>query len=353
MQAKDSLAGVSLKYGIALPELRRANQLWTSDSIHIRKVLYIPVDKTRQAIYVREALIDSTPRPDRQSPSHAQHSSSRRDSPPPAEANLPDIGKLTIRRIPASQLSYFPPPSNPQPALESERSRPLQASATLPNGRSDRSRSALPSAFTRAPDNPLQGIFDAFASSFSATAKHAKAYSHAPGSFFSGPVVRAPATLASRLSLDSASGTPSSTSDDLEWEHELDDVPSSRARARRGTATATTIRRQASASLNASPPAPPPPPEARDSVELDWRGPEPATPTHRRSGSSRSRSDRTSPRSVGKIVPYAATDVLGAAGGERGPGEAPTKAGPVGAVRTAQMEPSPGMTLPAMGLGKR
>ena len=38
----DSIAGVALKYGISLADLRRANHLWASDSIHLRKVLYIP-----------------------------------------------------------------------------------------------------------------------------------------------------------------------------------------------------------------------------------------------------------------------------------------------------------------------
>ncbi|KAI0272256.1 hypothetical protein BGY98DRAFT_159465 [Russula aff. rugulosa BPL654] len=38
----DTLAGVALKYGISVTELRRANQLWASDSIHLRQVLYVP-----------------------------------------------------------------------------------------------------------------------------------------------------------------------------------------------------------------------------------------------------------------------------------------------------------------------
>ncbi|KAF8915603.1 hypothetical protein CPB85DRAFT_1432904 [Mucidula mucida] len=46
---KDSLAGVSLKYGISLADLRRANHLWTTDPIHLRKVLYIPLDKSSRA----------------------------------------------------------------------------------------------------------------------------------------------------------------------------------------------------------------------------------------------------------------------------------------------------------------
>ena len=161
-----------MKYGIALPELRRANQLWTSDSIHLRKVLYIPVDKTRQAIHLREALIDKNARSDDQS--SPDPAPTLPDQTTSVEASLPDIGKLTIRRVPASQLSYFPPPTHPPPMLESDRSRPTQSSTTLPNGRLKRSRSALPASFARSTESPLQGILDVFTSSFQATANHAR-----------------------------------------------------------------------------------------------------------------------------------------------------------------------------------
>ncbi|KAJ7646732.1 peptidoglycan-binding LysM domain protein [Roridomyces roridus] len=92
---QDSLAGVSLKYGISLAELRRANHLWASDPIHLRKVLYIPLDKTKER--VPSAILVSTEDDDRQS-SHS-------DTPAPPS---------TIRRIPVSQLSFFPPPAKPQ-----------------------------------------------------------------------------------------------------------------------------------------------------------------------------------------------------------------------------------------------
>ena len=72
---KDSLPGVALKYGITMAELRKVNQLWASDSIHLRKV-YIPVTSRNDV-----------------SPSHSNGD------------------KSTIRRIPASQLSFFPPSS--------------------------------------------------------------------------------------------------------------------------------------------------------------------------------------------------------------------------------------------------
>lgn len=82
-----------MKYGIKIAELRKANQLWTSDSIHLRKVLYIPL---------HDAPFDGNG-----------------GQPPSNELAGPTIsldpsydGKphtSTIRRIPASQLSFFPP----------------------------------------------------------------------------------------------------------------------------------------------------------------------------------------------------------------------------------------------------
>ncbi|KAH0828188.1 hypothetical protein J3R83DRAFT_3891 [Lanmaoa asiatica] len=39
---KDSFAGVALRYGVSIAALRRANQLWPSDPIHLRTELLIP-----------------------------------------------------------------------------------------------------------------------------------------------------------------------------------------------------------------------------------------------------------------------------------------------------------------------
>ncbi|KAH9915156.1 uncharacterized protein BXZ73DRAFT_106291 [Epithele typhae] len=386
VQPKDSLAGVALKYGITLPELRRANQMWTSDSIHLRKVLYIPVDKTRQALHLRGALIDLTTRaaadgqplssyPDSQERSSSPPSQpliSLDDSPKAANSDLPDIGKLTIRRVPASQLSYFPPPAHPSPMLESTRRLPaFSSAATLPTalGRPKRSRSALPSGFSGAgasaaapPPSAFQGLLDAFASSLQRSAA-AKPHPHAPAQLFGAP------SLAARLSLDSAppSGTPSSTSDELDWEHELEDVTRSRRKhagpsggASGGAGVAiprprapAEDRRAASASLNDAPAGALRRAGERDGVELDaWRPP--THPTHRRNGCG---SDE--PRGRAGVVPYTETDaeteedgggggaVLRARGAEWGSPKK-TRGGSRSAVRTAQMEPSPGMQLPAM-----
>ena len=39
----DSLAGVALKYGVTVAQIRKCNKMWASDSIHLRKFLYIPL----------------------------------------------------------------------------------------------------------------------------------------------------------------------------------------------------------------------------------------------------------------------------------------------------------------------
>ncbi|KAJ7656667.1 hypothetical protein B0H17DRAFT_1213719 [Mycena rosella] len=99
--SQDSLAGVSLKYGISMAELRRANHLWSSDPIHLRKVLYIPLDKTSRSKELAPPLLVSTEDTEQSAPSPTQSDT---------------LGTLsTIRRIPASQLSFFPPHARPQP----------------------------------------------------------------------------------------------------------------------------------------------------------------------------------------------------------------------------------------------
>nr|VWP01584.1 Uncharacterized protein [Ganoderma boninense] len=361
VQPKDSLAGVALKYGITLADLRRANHLWTSDSIHLRKVLHIPVDKTRQARQLREALIDSSvaqePPPITPDPSTM---SDFEGETPPVAVTLLDIGKLTIRRVPASQLSYFPPSAQYSSRLENDSSTAHNAS-TLPNGEGSRNRSALPLSFKRPGDGPLQGVLDVVSSSLHTTTQHLRASTN---SLFSHPIPRAPTTLAARLSLESTSGTPSSVSDDFDWEHEMEDVSAGKtARRANGTTTSpptsrTRTRshaRQASASLNDLHNSPKLVQEERDSVELDI-GPfqasggspsSPRTPTHRHhrrasSGRSDSAREKAATKHAHKqkpTVPYAGdADAAGEWGSARA----------ASVVRTAQMEPSPGMQLPLM-----
>ncbi|KAG8214273.1 hypothetical protein J3R82DRAFT_11088 [Butyriboletus roseoflavus] len=47
--SNDSFAGVALRYGVSIAALRRANQLWPSDPIHLRTELFIPHGDTLRA----------------------------------------------------------------------------------------------------------------------------------------------------------------------------------------------------------------------------------------------------------------------------------------------------------------
>ncbi|EIN11539.1 hypothetical protein PUNSTDRAFT_50497 [Punctularia strigosozonata HHB-11173 SS5] len=151
----DSLPGVALKYGIALSELRRANQLWPSDPIHLRKTLYIPVDKTSRRDLV-EALVSPGPSspPPINSPTDSPFNRISPHGHPqsPGSPNLP--ATATIRRIPASRLSFFPPSQssalNRSKTLPRKFSTPpLSASApVIPAGRRSPTRSTKASALT-------------------------------------------------------------------------------------------------------------------------------------------------------------------------------------------------------------
>lgn len=106
----DSLAGVSLKYGIPMADLRRTNQLWASDSIHLRTVLYVPID---QATRVRKLPTDSN----LVSVSlyedfiHQPEASSDFLNASESQSTTRLFNTGTIQRVPTSQLSFFPPSS--------------------------------------------------------------------------------------------------------------------------------------------------------------------------------------------------------------------------------------------------
>jgi hypothetical protein len=117
------LAGVSLKYGISLPNLRKANQLWATDSIHLRDVLYIPIE---HAIRAREFI----PEPQVMSliPESQESETSVHVSPIHpfsfTEGSAEPTSTIPIRRIPSSQLTFFPPSSSK--SLESNLNGPFQ-----------------------------------------------------------------------------------------------------------------------------------------------------------------------------------------------------------------------------------
>uniref|UniRef100_A0A2K5DW97 LysM and putative peptidoglycan-binding domain-containing protein 1 n=1 Tax=Aotus nancymaae TaxID=37293 RepID=A0A2K5DW97_AOTNA len=43
LEPGDALAGLALKYGVTMEQIKRANRLYTNDSIFLKKTLYIPI----------------------------------------------------------------------------------------------------------------------------------------------------------------------------------------------------------------------------------------------------------------------------------------------------------------------
>ncbi|KAF9462461.1 hypothetical protein BDZ94DRAFT_731421 [Collybia nuda] len=98
-----------------MAELRRANHMWSSDSIHMRKHLYIPLEKANRWRQKDGILISISPVEERPDPledpdvgGSGRHGSVLSDS--------LSLGVETIRRIPASHLSFFPPASRTKPS---------------------------------------------------------------------------------------------------------------------------------------------------------------------------------------------------------------------------------------------
>lgn len=223
------MAGVALKYGISLADLRRANQLWATDSIHLREVLYIPIESLQNSKQYKVALAESD----------ANASLSREESPESPSTPIPDDevgtgvgGNLTLRRVPASQLSFFP-----RPTTSASASNPdvVSTSRTLP--KTFQSTSRRPDLSTVFPPSHLSTIppSSLLPSLFQPSLAHASflpTRSHLSSLFNALPL--APSTrdtIISRLSLDSVTSTPTQSSDDQELE--LDNVGSAACRRER------------------------------------------------------------------------------------------------------------------------
>ncbi|KAF9921009.1 hypothetical protein FBU30_009017 [Linnemannia zychae] len=75
----DTLAGIALNYGIQVSILKKSNKLWTNDSIHTRKYLYIPFEECSVA-HQPGVVVDETSQsimiPQRIQPSHERTGSS-------------------------------------------------------------------------------------------------------------------------------------------------------------------------------------------------------------------------------------------------------------------------------------
>ncbi|ORX64232.1 hypothetical protein K493DRAFT_309993 [Basidiobolus meristosporus CBS 931.73] len=90
----ETLAGISLLYGVNPDELKRLNKLW-SDNLHLRQTLYIPLDMVNyQEVYLRLKTLES-PKPKRQS-RNAETQPPNRKSP-----------VIEIISIPETELKFF------------------------------------------------------------------------------------------------------------------------------------------------------------------------------------------------------------------------------------------------------
>lgn len=105
-----------------MADLRRANHLWSSDSIHMRTQLYIPVEKaTRTQSLQRDGILISIS-PAEEIPDPLEEPE-QPELQTPVSDDSPYSGTGTIRRIPVSHLSFFPPASTS--ILKGTPARPL------------------------------------------------------------------------------------------------------------------------------------------------------------------------------------------------------------------------------------
>lgn len=132
IQPQDSLAGVALRYGVSLADIRKVNKLWSSDSIHLRSVLYIPLNANLKLGYSPNLIDLRTPNQERDvqlSPSD-QTSTSADDTNSNSSA-APAEDKPTIKHVPISELSFFPPPTT-SPRKSGGRARTMPRSVSSP-----------------------------------------------------------------------------------------------------------------------------------------------------------------------------------------------------------------------------
>ncbi len=191
--------------------------MWPSDPIHLRTSLYIPLDKAKKAKDLVLSYIESNK--DRTT----------------SLTTLMDTGTLdpgtsapfSIRRIPISQMSFFP--SNPSSLYPS----PSRPSALTLQGSSYRSysRNPIPVEVTASSSSGYSvsslGHSASSSSSLPATSQFATALQLQPNDSTTRPHISSLTSLfnslpLARISFDSGASTPTHASEDQE--HELDDV---------------------------------------------------------------------------------------------------------------------------------
>lgn len=117
IQPGDSLPGIALKYHVSLATLRNTNKLWANDTIHLRQVLYIP---TQAIASSKTNSVSHLSRGRPEYPTHSNHFTPEvqtgtfpRRGHDSAAPNTISTGNTsaTIKRVPLSELSFFPPSS--------------------------------------------------------------------------------------------------------------------------------------------------------------------------------------------------------------------------------------------------
>ncbi|RDB25472.1 Ribosomal lysine N-methyltransferase 4 [Hypsizygus marmoreus] len=198
----DSLAGVSLKYGITMADLRRANHLWASDSIHMRTALYIPVDRaSRLNKLAREGnLISISPAEEISNP--MDMSSDTLDEGQDSQFIRRPSDTETIRRVPVSQLSFFPPSTVSKSTAQNLSVPQVQQRAQVTS-----TKASYHIRYTSSPSNSLTSLLTSL------------------------PIAASTRdTIISRLSFDSTSSSYSDREREDDWSDglELDDVKHAR-----------------------------------------------------------------------------------------------------------------------------
>ena len=203
---------MALKYGITLANLRRANQLWTSDSIHRRSVLYIPIESASRA----QEYIPGPKHTPAATPGASEEVTNVFDvaysSPSSFDGDKSDDGfTINVVRVPAKQLTYFPPSST-----KNLDSTPSRHSLDNPSESPASSTRISPSSSGRYDPSPLNNSLTSILTALPIAASTRD-------------------ELLTRLSLDSVSSSYSDTSrrNSSEVGHELDEVHKP-SRGRRG-----------------------------------------------------------------------------------------------------------------------
>ncbi|OBZ70526.1 hypothetical protein A0H81_09343 [Grifola frondosa] len=331
---KDSLAGVALKYGVTLAELRRANQLWASDSIHLRKVLYIPIEKARPTKQFRADLIDSSISASSLEPPFELAPNARtKDGDLPGPSREAALDKFTFRRIPVSQLSFFPPSSNTAALFDTPSSHTHPRTHKLVS-----SRSALPLVYTESNSSTHSTSSNASSSPPRFASHAARSHVHSPGSLLTVNPIRiaqsARDALIARLSIESGSAAGSTANDDQEWGHEMEDVSAASSNSK--TASGDDIHTLYKASNHHSSSRRHTSSNHADGMELDQY---PSAPSQAHGYPVA----HTSPQRA-KKSPHPPSTPPGS--NPHPLYSSPGRGGSSGAVRTAQLEPSPEMQLP-------